>query len=76
MAIPILISERGQITLPASIRKKYAIDSNTPLIVEETPEGVLLKKASLTPLKSYSKQEIQTWVKEDQPLGRDKKWLK
>ncbi len=76
MAIPILVSERGQITLPASIRKKYSIDSNTPLIAEETSEGVLLKKANLIPMKTYSDSEVKEWEKQDQVLPRDKKWLK
>ncbi len=76
MSIPILVSERGQITLPVSIRKKYAIDSSTPLIAEETSEGLLLKKANLTPLKTYSDSEVKKWKEEDKIMPRDKKWLK
>ncbi|MBI3541616.1 MAG: AbrB/MazE/SpoVT family DNA-binding domain-containing protein [Deltaproteobacteria bacterium] len=76
MSETVLISERGQVTLPASVRKKYALDKNTPLILEETREGILLRKASLIPIHHYSENEIQGWLKEDQVLPRDKKWLK
>ncbi|MBI2336676.1 MAG: AbrB/MazE/SpoVT family DNA-binding domain-containing protein [Deltaproteobacteria bacterium] len=76
MSTPVIVSERGQITLPASIRKKYAIDQNTPLIIEETSQGVLLKKANLIPLKTYSDSEIANWEEADKILPKDKKWLK
>ncbi len=76
MALPLLVSQRGQITLPAAIRKKYSIDSSTPLIAEETPEGVLLRKANLIPMKTYFGGEIKEWENQDKIRPRDKKWLK
>lgn len=76
MTETVLISERGQITLPVSVRKKYSLDKNTPVILEETPKGLLLRKASLVPTRPYLDEEIQKWLKEDKVLPRDKKWLK
>jgi len=75
MAQTVLVSERGQITLPTGVRKKYALTKDTPLILEDTGQGILLRKASMIPLKVYSGEEIQDWVKEDKILPRDKKWL-
>ena len=72
----VLISERGQITLPASLRKKYSLDKNTPVILEETTKGLLLRKVSLIPTRHYSDAEISEWQSEDKVLPRDKKWLK
>lgn len=37
-AIP---SVKGQVTIPASIREKYSISKNTPLIVEDNGKGVI-----------------------------------
>ena len=76
MAATLLISERGQVTLPAKIRKKYALKKNTPLVLEETKRGLLLRKASVVPLHPYSEGELQNWLKADKILPRDKKWLK
>ena len=76
MSETVLISERGQITLPVSIRKKYSLDKNTPVILEETPKGLLLRKASLIPIHQYSDAEVNEWLGEDKVLPRDKKWLK
>jgi len=40
-----IVSTKGQIILPKSIRERRDWDSGTRLLVEETPEGVLLKLA-------------------------------
>lgn len=34
---------KGQIVIPAALRKKYEIKPGTRAIVQETPEGLLLK---------------------------------
>ncbi|MFT3691428.1 AbrB/MazE/SpoVT family DNA-binding domain-containing protein [Paenirhodobacter sp.] len=39
------VSTKGQVILPKAIRQRKAWDAGTRLIVEETPEGVLLKRA-------------------------------
>ncbi|CAM4001999.1 AbrB/MazE/SpoVT family DNA-binding domain-containing protein [Paracoccus yeei] len=39
------ISTKGQVILPKAIRKRRDWDAGTRLMVEETPEGVLLKRA-------------------------------
>ena len=39
------VSTKGQVILPRAIRKRRDWDAGTRLIVEDTPEGVLLKPA-------------------------------
>jgi AbrB family looped-hinge helix DNA binding protein len=39
------VSTKGQVILPKAIRQRRNWDSGTRLIVEETAEGVLLKRA-------------------------------
>lgn len=39
------VSTKGQVILPKAIRKRRDWDAGTRLIVEETPDGVLLKPA-------------------------------
>jgi len=43
------LSTKGQVILPASIRRRRQWDAGTRLTVEETPDGVLLKAAPLFP---------------------------
>lgn len=53
MAIPkklgTTVSTKGQVILPKAIRLKRNWNAGTKLIVEDTPEGVLLKPAALFP---------------------------
>ena len=39
------VSTKGQVILPKAIRQRRDWDTGTRLIVEETPDGVLLKRA-------------------------------
>lgn len=43
------LSTKGQLILPAAIRKRRQWTAGTRLSIEETPEGVLLKPAPLFP---------------------------
>ncbi len=44
-----VVSTKGQVILPKSIRQHRHWDPGTRLVVEETPEGVLLKAAPVFP---------------------------
>ncbi len=48
-----VISTKGQVILPKAIRDLRQWAPGTRLIVEDTPEGVLLKAAPLFPATSY-----------------------
>jgi AbrB family looped-hinge helix DNA binding protein len=39
------VSTKGQVTLPSAICKRREWDAGTRLLVEDTPDGVLLKPA-------------------------------
>lgn len=43
------LSTKGQVILPKSIRQERRWDAGTRLVVESTPEGVLLKADSVFP---------------------------
>ena len=43
------LSTKGQVILPAAVRKRQHWNPGTRLTVEETPDGVLLKAAPLFP---------------------------
>ena len=45
MELTVTLSTKGQLILPKSIRQQRRWDAGTRLIVENTPEGVLLKPA-------------------------------
>ena len=66
MSDTLIVSERGQITLPASIRKRYGIKGGSALIIEERNNELLLKPAAVMELDIYSDNQIADWDKADQ----------
>jgi AbrB family looped-hinge helix DNA binding protein len=49
MTIVTKVGKRGAVVIPAAVRAHYRLNEGIPLIVEERPEGVLLRRASLSP---------------------------
>ncbi len=45
METEIVVKSKGQVTVPAKVRKKYKIEQGTRLQVIETEDGILLKPA-------------------------------
>jgi AbrB family looped-hinge helix DNA binding protein len=48
MAEEVVVTRKGQTTVPAGLRKKYGITEGTRLRVEDTGKGILFTKASGT----------------------------
>ncbi|UVC09078.1 AbrB/MazE/SpoVT family DNA-binding domain-containing protein [Rhizobium sp. TH2] len=45
-----VVSTKGQVILPKAIRERRDWEAGTRLIVEDTPDGVLLKQAPVFPV--------------------------
>jgi antitoxin PrlF len=61
----LVVSSRGQITLPATIRKRLGIQSGGIVTIEEKESGVVLKPAAVVEIETYSDADIAQWDKED-----------
>ena len=57
-------------TLPAKLRKRYAIEQNDELIVEETPNGILLRPSVSMPIELYLEERIAEFTEDDAAIGR------
>jgi AbrB family looped-hinge helix DNA binding protein len=60
-----VVSTKGQVILPAAIRKQRHWDPGTRLIVEQTSEGVLLRSEPLFPPTNID--EVAGMLKYDGP---------
>ena len=69
----LLVSKRGQVSLPASVRKRMGIQSGGVLTLEEKDNVVVLRPAAVVEIETYSDEEIARWDKEDrlEPAGRN-----
>lgn len=65
MRINILVSARGQITLPAAVRRSLGIEPGGVMVLEETEGLVVLRPASVLEIETYSDEAIAHWDEED-----------
>jgi len=65
MSRVLIVSKRGQITLPAPIRNRLGIREGGIVIVEETDNVVMLRPAAALEVETYSDQEIEKWDEAD-----------
>ena len=59
------VSGRGQITLPANMRKRLGIEAGGVLIVEEREGDIVLRPAAVLEIETYSDTDIAHWDTED-----------
>lgn len=65
------LTERGTLTLPASIRKALGLKGRQQLIVEMTDAGeVVLRPAAIVPIEVYTEDRITEFAREDKALGK------
>lgn len=67
MAETVVVSGRGQITVPAHMRNRLGIEPGGTMTIEETSEGLLLRPSIQisVDLDVYSDEDIACWDKED-----------
>jgi AbrB family looped-hinge helix DNA binding protein len=69
----IIVSSRGQITLPAAFRKKLGIRPGGVIIAEDRDGEVVLRPAAVLEIETYTDSDIARWDREDRldPLGKE-----
>ena len=61
----VLVSNRGQLTLPASLRKRFGLLRGGAVILEEHDNELVLKPAVVLEVEMYSDNQIAQWDSED-----------
>lgn len=62
----LIVSSRGQLTLPVGLRKKFGIQEGGPVILEERNGEIILKAAVVLEVELYADAQIAEWDREDQ----------
>ncbi len=70
----LIVSNRGQITLPAQIRKRLGIEAGGVVAAEERDGELVLRPAVVMEVETYSDNDIRRWDEEDRlsPKERDR----
>ena len=75
----VVVSARGQITLPADLRHRLGIKGGSVVTLEERHGELILRPAAVVELTMYSDEDIRRWDAEDElsdaERGRIKKKL-
>lgn len=61
----LVVSDRGQVTLPKRLRERLAIKPGSALIAEERDGALVLRLAAVTALRVYSDAEVKEWLRAD-----------
>jgi len=72
----LIVSTRGQITLPADIRKRFGIKSGEPVIIEDRNGELVLKPATVLAIEMYSPEQVAEWDQQDQLSDAQRKVAK
>jgi antitoxin PrlF len=70
MTATVTINQRGNLTLPAAIRKEMGLSPNDQMIAEITEEGILLRPAITMPLEIYTDERIAEFEREEARLAK------
>lgn len=72
----VLLSEKGQVTIPQYIRRKLHISKGDPLLIEMADDGsILLRSAAVLPVEMYSPRRLREFEKEDEMSPVEKRRL-
>lgn len=69
----LIVSSRGQITLPADMRKHLGIAPGSAVIIEERNGELALKPAAVLEIERYSDKQIAQWDSEDKLTAAERK---
>lgn len=73
MAETAIVSSRGQITLPARLRKRLGIRGGDPVVLEEKAGEIVLKPALLVQVDYYSDDQVEEWDRADRLSDRERR---
>jgi antitoxin PrlF len=57
----LIVSNRGQLTLPANLRKRFGIKDGGAVILEERDNELVLKPAMVLEVEMYTNAQVSAW---------------
>jgi len=69
----VIVSGRGQITLPAGMRKQLGITPGSAVVIEERDGELALKPAAVIEIGTYSDRQIAEWDREDALTAKERR---
>lgn len=61
----LIVSSRGQLTLPVSVRRRLGIKEGGAVIMEERDNELVLKPAMVLEVEMYTEEQVLAWDEAD-----------
>ncbi len=55
-----VVGERGAITIPSAVRRRYRLQSGSPVILEERDDGILIRPAEIRPREDIQSSYLES----------------
>ena len=68
----LVVSSRGQITLPAATRKRFGIKGGDVVILEDRGSEIVLKPGMVLEVQQYTDDQIAQWDADDKLDDRER----
>lgn len=68
----LVVSNRGQVTLPATLRKRLGIKGGDVMILEDRGDEIVLKPGVVVEIQLYSDEQVARWDAEDTLTGKER----
>lgn len=72
MSHTLVVSSRGQITLPAVTRKRWGIKGGDVVILEDRGGEIVLKPGMVLEIQQYSDDQVAQWDADDKLDDRER----
>lgn len=53
---PSRLGKRGTLVIPAALRRRFGLTEGSPIIIEATAQGILIRPAVTVPIEMYSRE--------------------
>lgn len=59
---PSRLGKRGTFVIPAALRRRFGLSEGSPIIIEATPQGILIRPAVTVPIEMYSPERQAEFI--------------
>lgn len=70
------VGKRGAVVIPAKLRRKFGIEEGTSVLVEEGPDGVVIRPAVAVPVEVWSLERKAAFLLENAVDRADYEWAR
>ncbi|PYQ15168.1 MAG: AbrB family transcriptional regulator [Acidobacteria bacterium] len=70
------VGRRGAIVIPAMLRRKFGIREGSSVLVEEGPDGVLIRPAVTVPVETWTRERKAAFLLENAVDPKDYAWAR